>query len=115
MVIQNQQSIGNIWRRWSFYIYLNNLLIITYTCFRLVNGKELTNKDGVQIEKDLANNKYSLTIPKANPSIHAGTITIKATNTIGSVSHDLILNILGKNDLIIFYDKINIEFNLSIF
>ncbi len=62
---------------------------------RLVNGKELTNKDGVQIEKDVNNNKYSLTIPKANPTLHAGTLTIKASNLIGSVQHDLNLTILG--------------------
>lgn len=63
---------------------------------RLINGKELTNKDGVQIEKDVNNNKYSLTIPKANPAVHSGTVTIKATNPIGSISHELSLNILGK-------------------
>ncbi len=62
---------------------------------RLVNGKELTNKDGVQIEKDANNNRYSLTIPKANPSVHAGVITIKATNTIATAQHELNLNILG--------------------
>lgn len=70
--------------------YLNLILI------RLINGKELTNKDGVQIEKDVNNNKYSLTIPKANPAVHSGTITIKATNPISSISHELSLNILGK-------------------
>jgi hypothetical protein len=63
---------------------------------RLINGKELTTKDGVQIEKDVNNNRYSLTIPKANPSVHAGVITIKATNAIGSAQHELSLNILGK-------------------
>jgi hypothetical protein len=62
---------------------------------RLINGKELTTKDGVQIEKDVNNNRYSLTIPKANPSAHAGVITIKATNAIGSAQHELSLNILG--------------------
>jgi hypothetical protein len=62
----------------------------------LINGKELTTKDGVQIEKDVANNKYTLTIPKANPAVHAGVITIKASNPIGTITHDLNLNILGK-------------------
>lgn len=69
--------------------------IISIYDTRLVNGKELNNKDGVQIEKDVNNNKYSLTIPKANPSVHAGTLAIKASNLIGSVQHDLNLTILG--------------------
>lgn len=56
----------------------------------------MTNKDGVQIEKDVNNNKYSLIIPKANPSVHAGVLIIKATNTIGTATHELSLNILGK-------------------
>lgn len=59
-----------------------------------INGKELTTKDGVQIEKDVANNKYSLIIPKANPAVHGGVITVKATNPIGTAQHDVNLNIL---------------------
>ena len=62
---------------------------------RLINGKELTNKDGVTIEKDVANNKYSLAIPKVNPSVHSGVIIIKATNPIGSAQHEINMNILG--------------------
>lgn len=65
-----------------------------------MNGKELTTKDGVQIEKDVNNNKYSLLIPKANPTVHAGLITIKATNNIGTVTHELKLDILGIYDLL---------------
>ena len=61
----------------------------------LLNGKELTNKDGVQFEKDVANNKYSLTIPKVNTNVHAGTITIVAKNPIGSVQHELTLSVNG--------------------
>ena len=63
---------------------------------RLINGKEITVKDGVQLEKDLPNNKFTLVIPKANSSAHAGLITIKATNPIGSAQHEFNLNILGK-------------------
>ena len=63
---------------------------------RLINGKELTTKDGVQIEKDVNNNRYVLVIPKANPTVHAGQITIKAANNIGTVTHELTLHILGK-------------------
>lgn len=56
----------------------------------------MTNKDGVQIEKDINNNKYALIIPKANPSTHSGILTIKATNPIGTITHELSLNILGR-------------------
>ena len=61
-----------------------------------INGKELTTKDGVQIEKDVNNNRYCLNIPKANPGVHMGVIIVKATNAIGSVEHEIKLNILGK-------------------
>ena len=49
----------------------------------------------MQIEKDVNNNKYSLTIPKANPSVHAGAVVIRATNPIGTITHELTLNIRG--------------------
>lgn len=55
----------------------------------------MTNKDGVQIEKDVNNNKYTLTIPKVNPLIHSGVITIKASNLINTIQHEINLNILG--------------------
>ena len=58
----------------------------------------------MQIEKDVNNNKYALIIPKANPSVHSGVITIKATNPIGSIQHELNINILGKN-IILFLNK----------
>ena len=61
----------------------------------MLNGKELTNKDGVQIEKDLNNNKYTLTIPKVNPLVHTGVILIKASNIISSIQHEINLNVLG--------------------
>ena len=63
---------------------------------RFINGKEISAKDGVHLEKDMPNNKFTLVIPKANSSVHAGLITIKATNPIGSVHHELNLSILGK-------------------
>lgn len=62
----------------------------------LINGRELTTKDGVQIEKDVNNNRYALLIPKANPAVHAGQVTIKASNNIGTSTHELTLSILGK-------------------
>lgn len=55
----------------------------------------MTTKDGVQLEKDVNNNKYTLVIPKANPTVHAGLITVKAANNIGAVTHDIKLDILG--------------------
>lgn len=92
---------------WAFCSKLKLGLIILHACSklecnvnalisfkRLINGKELTAKDGVQIEKDVNNNKYVLTIPKANPAVHAGVVTIKASNAIGTVQHELNLNIL---------------------
>ena len=60
----------------------------------------MTAKDGVQIEKDVNNNKYSITIPKINSNIHAGTVTIVAKNSIGSAQHDVILNVYGKYTLV---------------
>ncbi len=78
---------------------------------RLINGKELTAKDGVQVEKDVANNKFSLTIPKINSNVHAGTVTIKATNSLGSAQHDIILNVDG-NKLI--FLRLLILFSLTV-
>jgi len=60
----------------------------------LINNKEVTNKDGVQIEKDVNSNKYSMTIPKVNSTIHSGVVTIKATNPLGSTTHDVHLSVL---------------------
>lgn len=64
---------------------------------RLLNGKELTAKDGVQFEKDLATQRYALVIPKLNPAVHAGKISIKATNSVGSFHHELDVIIFGNN------------------
>ncbi len=74
--------------------------------FRIINGKDLTNKDGVQISKDINNNTYTLIIPKLNPSVHDGIITIKATNPIGTIQHDIHLNILGYYFIKIFTSRI---------
>ena len=84
----------------SWYVLHMHSLFLDYFfiefSFRLLNGKELSVKDGVQIEKDVNAGRYTLTIPKVNPSIHSGTIIIKATNTIGSVEHEILLNVFGK-------------------
>ena len=77
--------------------FVNRVKWIISEISRLINGKELTTKDGVQFEKDVNNNKYTLAIPKANPTVHAGLITIKAANNIATVTHELTLSILGIN------------------
>ena len=64
-----------------------------------INGKELSNKDGVQIEKDVSNNRFSLNIPKVNAAVHAGLVTVKASNTLGSVQHEILLSVYGKYSL----------------
>lgn len=61
----------------------------------MLNGKELTSRDGVQITKDVNNNIYSLIIPKLNPINHGGKLTIIAKNIVGSVQHEMDINIQG--------------------
>lgn len=74
----------------------------------ILNGKELTSRDGVQVTKDINKNTYTLTIPKLNSSIHCGKLNIKATNTVGSAQKEYNLNILG---LFFLHD---IEFNYTV-
>ena len=57
------------------------------------NGKELTIKDGVKIEKDAAKDKYSLVIPKLADK-NVGTYTVKAINEFGSAERQCKLDIL---------------------
>ena len=57
------------------------------------NGKELTIKDGVKIEKDVANDKYSLVIPKIADK-NVGSYTVKAVNEFGSDERQCKLDIL---------------------
>lgn len=54
----------------------------------------MTVKEGVQIAKDAANTTYTLSIPKL-AATHNGTVTVKATNVVGSVSHEFNVMILG--------------------
>jgi hypothetical protein len=69
----------------------------------------VTNKDGVQIEKDVNANKYSMTISKVNSSIHSGVVTIKATNPLGSVIHDCNLSVLDSPKFISKLENITIN------
>ncbi len=66
----------------------------------MLNGKELTVKDGVKFEKDVSSNTHVLIIPKLNPAVHAGKISIKATNSVGTIQHDLDVNVYGRKKLI---------------
>lgn len=61
----------------------------------LLNGKELTNKDGVKFEVNQQTQANVLVIPKVLTS-HAGTFTVKATNTVGEVEHTFKLDVFGK-------------------
>ena len=61
----------------------------------LINGKEVSTKDGVQIEKDSDNNRYSLSIPKVISASHSGQITVKASNSLGLIQQDTILKVFG--------------------
>jgi len=47
------------------------------------NEKEMSVKDGVRIEKDIAKDKYSLVIPKTSDK-NVGTYTVRALNEFGS-------------------------------
>ncbi len=57
------------------------------------NGKELTARDGVRMEKDLNKDSYSLVIPKVALT-HIGTITVKATNEFGTTEKSCQLDVL---------------------
>ena len=59
----------------------------------LFNGKELTARDGVRMEKDLPKDKYSLIFPKVSAA-NIGIITVKATNEFGSVEKNCELDVL---------------------
>ena len=62
----------------------------------ILNGKEFTAKDGVQINKNIETNTYTLTIPNINPSIHYGKIVIKASNVVDTIQHEISLDVLGE-------------------
>ena len=60
----------------------------------IINEKELTIKDGVRFDKDLAQNRYSLQILRANES-KVGAIKVLATNEHGSAERICRLSLLG--------------------
>ena len=63
----------------------------------LLNGKEITNKDGVKFETDAKTTVTSLVIPKVMSS-HIGTYTIKASNNVGEIEHSFTFDALGNNN-----------------
>ena len=74
----------------------------------LFNGKELTNRDGVRMEKDLGKDKYTLIYPKVSP-INIGTISVKATNEFGTVEKNCELDVLDAPKLLNKLDNLTIN------
>lgn len=74
----------------------------------LLNGKELTAKDGVRIEKDAAKDKYTLVIPKITAA-HVGTITVKATNEFGTIEKNVELDALDTPKLLNKLDNVTVN------
>jgi len=73
-----------------------------------LNGKELTARDGVRIEKDLNKDSYSLIIPKVALT-HIGTVTAKATNEFGSSEKSCQLDVLEAPRILNKLDNITIN------
>lgn len=59
----------------------------------LFNGKEITSRDGMRMEKDATKDKYTLIIPKVTPA-HIGTVTVKAVNEFGAAEKSCQLDVL---------------------
>lgn len=74
----------------------------------LLNGKELTAKDGVRIEKDATKDKYTLIFPKVLAA-HIGNITVKATNEYGTIEKSCILDALDTPKLTNKLDNVTVN------
>lgn len=72
------------------------------------NGKELTNRDGVRMEKDLPKDKYTLVFPKVGP-LNIGTITAKASNEFGSVEKSCELDVLDAPKILNKLDNLTVN------
>jgi len=85
----------------------------------IFNEKELTLKDGVKIEKDLAKDKYTLVIPKVTNS-NVGTFIARATNEYGTVEKSCKLNvqelpkIINKLENIVINENELVKFSIKI-
>ena len=74
----------------------------------LSNGKELTARDGVRMEKDLNKDKYTLVFPKISPA-NIGLITVKASNEHGTLEKSCELDVLDAPKLLNKLDNITIN------
>ena len=74
----------------------------------LFNGKELTNRDGVRMEKDLPKDKYTLVFPKVGP-LNIGTITAKASNEFGTVEKNCELDVLDAPKILNKLDNLTVN------
>lgn len=74
----------------------------------LLNGKELTTKDGVKIEKDTSKDKYTLIFPKVLAT-HVGSITVKATNEYGTIEKSCVLEAMDTPKIINKLDNITVN------
>ena len=85
----------------------------------IFNEKEITLKDGVKIEKDLAKDKYTLVIPKVTNS-NVGTFIVRATNEYGTVEKSCKLNvqelpkIINKLENIVVNENELVKFSIKI-
>lgn len=75
-----------------------------------LNGKELTIKDGVKIEKDGAKDKYVLIIPKVS-NAHIGTISVRATNEYGTIEKNCLLELLDLPKILNKLDNVTVNEN----
>ncbi len=74
----------------------------------LFNGKELSNRDGVRMEKDLPKDKYTLVFPKVSAA-NIGTITAKASNEFGTIEKNCELDVLDAPKLLNKLDNLTIN------
>jgi hypothetical protein len=72
------------------------------------NGKELTARDGVRMEKDLPKDKYTLVFPKVTPA-NIGSITATATNEFGSLERNCTLDVLEAPKLLNKLDNLTVS------
>ena len=76
----------------------------------LFNGKELTNRDGARVEKDVAKDKYTLVLPKVTS---VGSITVKATNEFGSAEQTCQLDVLDAPKVLTKLENVTVNENES--
>lgn len=74
----------------------------------LFNGKELSNRDGVRMEKDLPKDKYTLVFPKVTTA-NIGTITVKASNEFGTTEKNCELDVLDGPKLLNKLDNLTVN------